>query len=156
MSKVQPIPPGYHTVTPYLTIRDATRAIDFYKEAFGAVELMRMTSPTGTIGHAELRIGDSPIMLSDECPQMKNKGPDALGGTPVTIHLYVEDVDKVVAQAVKAGAQVLQPVEDKFYGDRAGGVQDPFGHVWYVSTHKEDVPFEEIKRRAAALFGGAA
>ena len=156
MSKVPAIPPGYHTVTPYLTIRDAARAIDFYKEAFGATELLRMTSPNGTIGHAELRIGDSPVMLSDECPVMKNKGPESLGGTPVLIHLYVEDVDAVFASAVKAGAKVTQAVEDKFYGDRAGGVQDPFGHVWYISTHKEDVPVEEIRRRAAALYGGAA
>jgi PhnB protein len=146
--KVKPIPEGYHTVTPYLIIRGAAKAIDFYKKAFGATELFRMAQPDGRIGHAELKIGDSPIMLADEHPQMGAKSPEAFGGSPVSILLYVEDVDKVFNQAVAAGAKVERPVQNQFYGDRSGGVKDPFGHSWYLSTHIEDVSHAEMERRA--------
>jgi len=151
-SKVKPIPEGYHAVTPYLIVNGGAKAIDFYKKAFGATELFRMAQPDGKIGHAEITIGDSPIMLADEAPQMGAKSPRSFGGSPVGIHLYVEDVDKIFNQAVAAGAKVERPVEDKFYGDRAGGIIDPFGHRWYISTHKEDVPPEELEKRAAALY----
>jgi PhnB protein len=151
-SKVKPIPEGYHAVTPYLIVNGGAKAIDFYKKAFGAMELFRMAQPDGKIGHAEIKIGDSPIMLADEAPAMDAKSPQSFGGSPVGIHLYVEDVDKVFNQAIAAGAKVERPVEDKFYGDRAGGVIDPFGHRWYISTHKEDVPPEELEKRAAALY----
>jgi PhnB protein len=152
-SEVKPIPDGYQGATPYLSIRGAASAIDFYKDAFGATEEMRMGDPNGKIGHAEIKIGEARIMLADECPEMGFRSPQEYGGSPVTIHLYVEDVDKLVSHAVAAGAKVLKPVEDQFYGDRAGKLEDPFGHVWYIATHKEDVPPEELKRRAAALFG---
>jgi PhnB protein len=145
---VKPIPDGYHTVTPYLIIRDAARALEFYKTAFGATELMRMASPDGRIGHAEIRIGDSPIMLADEVPQMGMHSPQSLGGSSVNILLYVEDVDAVFNQALAAGATVLRPLADQFYGDRSGSVTDPFGHMWSVATHKEDVPPDELQRRA--------
>jgi PhnB protein len=148
---VRPIPEGYHTVTSYLIIKDAARALDFYKQAFGAVELMRMAGPDGCIGHAEIRIGDSPIMLADEFPGMGFRSPQSLGGTPVSLLLYVEDVDKRFSQAVAAGATVLRPVKDQFYGDRSGTLKDPFGHTWHLSTHKEDVSVEEIARRMAAM-----
>jgi PhnB protein len=147
-SKVKPVPDGYHTVTPYLTIKDAAKAIAFYKHAFGATEDVHMLAPGGRIGHAEIRIGDSCIMLADEFPEMGHRGPGALGGTPVTIMLYVPDADATVAQAVSAGAKVTRPVADQFYGDRSGTIEDPFGHVWHVSTHVEDVPPDEMKRRA--------
>ena len=150
-SKVKPIQEGYHAVTPYLIVNGGAKAIDFYKKAFGATELFRLAQPDGKIGHAEIKIGDSPIMLADEAPQMGAKSPQSFGGSPVGIHLYVEDVDKVFNQAIAAGAKVERPVEDKFYGDRAGGIIDPFGHRWYISTHKEDVPPEELEKRAAAL-----
>jgi PhnB protein len=150
ISKVKPIPDGYHTATPYLIIKDAARAIEFYKKAFGAMELMRMPGPDGTIGHAEIKIGDSPIMLADEVPGMDFKSPESLGGSPISILLYVEDVDAVFNDAVAAGAKVQRPVADQFYGDRTGGVLDPFGHVWYIATHREDVSSEEMKKRAAA------
>ncbi len=149
-SRVKPIPEGYHTATPYLIIKDAARAIEFYKKAFGATELMRMAQPDGRIGHAEIRIGDSPIMLADEFPEMGHRSPQSLGGSPVSILLYVEDVDALFNQAVSAGAKVQKPVQDQFYGDRIGGVTDPFGHVWYIATHKEDVSPEEMRKRAAA------
>jgi PhnB protein len=145
------IPQGYHTATPYLIVKGAARAIDFYKQAFGATELMRFPGPGGTIGHAEIRIGDSPIMLADEMPQMGYRSPAALGGSPVSVMLYVPDVDKVVDRAVKAGAKLEKPVADQFYGDRNGTIHDPFGHVWTVSTHKEDVSPEEMQRRAAGM-----
>ncbi len=149
-SRVKPTPEGYHTATPYLIVRDAARAIEFYKKAFGAKELMRMADPSGKIGHAEIKIGDSPIMLADEVPGMGYRSPESLGGSPVSILLYVEDVDAVFNQAVAAGAKVQRPVADQFYGDRTGGVTDPFGHVWYVATHMEDVSPEEMRKRAAA------
>lgn len=151
-NKVKPIPDGYHSATPYLTIKNAADAIEFYKRAFGAIEDMRMTDPRGRVGHAEIRIGDSKIMLCDEFPEMNMRGPVALGGSPVTIHLYVEDVDALARQAVAAGGQLVRPVEDQFYGDRGAKLIDPFGHVWWIATHKEDVAPEELRRRAAALF----
>ena len=149
-NKVKPIPEGYHTATPYLIVKDAARAIEFYKKAFGATELMRMPEPGGKIGHAEIKIGDSPIMLADEVPGMGFRSPESLGGSPISILLYVEDVDVVFSEALAAGAKVQRPVADQFYGDRTGGVTDPFGHVWYIATHKEDVSPEEMKKRAAA------
>ncbi len=149
-SRVKPIPEGYHTATPYLIIKGAARAIEFYKKAFGATELMRMAQPDGRIGHAEIRIGNSPIMLADEVPEMGHRSPQSLGGSPVSILLYVEDVDALFNQAVSAGAKVQKPVQDQFYGDRIGGVTDPFGHVWYIATHKEEVSPEEMRKRAAA------
>jgi len=145
------IPAGYHSVTPYLIVKGAAGAIDFYRKAFGATELMRFAGPGGTIGHAEIKIGDSPIMLADEHPQMGYRSPASLGGTPVSIMLYVNDVDVVVEGAVKAGAKLERPVADQFYGDRNGTIQDPYGHVWTIATHKEDVSQEEMERRAAAL-----
>lgn len=151
--KVKTTPDGYHTVTPYLTIRNAAGAIDFYKKAFGATELMRMADPSGKVGHAELKIGDSPIMLSDEFPEMDVRSPETIGGSPVAIMLYVEDVDTIARQAVAAGAKIVKPVEDQFYGDRAGKLLDPFGHVWWIATHKEDLSPAEIRKRAAALYG---
>jgi len=149
---VNPIPEGYHTATPYLIVKDAARAIEFYKKAFGAIELMRMTQQDGRIGHAEIKIGDSPIMLADEFPEMGARSPEALGGSPVSVLLYVQDVDAVFNQAVAAGAKVTRPVKDQFYGDRSGGVTDPFGHQWHIATHKEDVTPEEMKRRQEAFF----
>ena len=150
-NKVQPIPKGYHTVTPYLIIDGAAKAIDFYKKAFGATEMVRMPGPDGKIGHAEIKIGDSPVMMADEHPQMGHKSPKALGSTPVSIVLYVEDADKVFNQAVSAGAKSLRPMADQFYGDRMGTLEDPFGHVWSIGTHVEDVSPEEMKRRMAEL-----
>src|SRR5437667_7113924 len=147
---VQPIPDGYHTVTPYLIVRGAARAIDFYKKAFGAREVLRLADPTGKIGHAEIQIGDSMIMLADEHPEMGFRGPQSLGGSAVGLALYVEDVDVRFNQAVAAGGKVKQPVKDQFYGDRSGTLTDPFGHVWTIATHVEDVPPEEINRRFAA------
>ena len=155
----KPIPEGYHTATPYLIIGGAAAAIEFYKKAFGATELFRFPAPGGKIGHAEIKIGDSPIMLADEYPEMGYKGPQSLGGSPVSLMIYVEDVDSIFNQAVAAGASVKEAVQDKFYGDRTGTLTDPFGHVWHVSTHKEDVSVEEMERRAkaagAAASGGA-
>lgn len=144
----QPIPQGYHSVTPYLIIQGAAGAIDFYKRAFGAQELMRIAGPDGRIGHAEIRIGDSPVMLADEHPEMGYRSPQSIGGTPVSLMVYVERVDEIFRQAVSAGAKELQPVKDQFYGDRSGTLQDPFGHVWTVSTHVEDIAPEEMGRRA--------
>jgi PhnB protein len=148
-TKVKPIPTGYHSITPYLVIKDAAKAIDFYKQAFGAKEMMRMGGPDGRVAHAELRIGDSVIMMSDEHPDMGFRGPEAIGGTPVSLLLYVEDVDAVAAQAVKSGAKEMRPVADQFYGDRMGTFQDPFGHVWSIASHVEDVPPAEMEKRAA-------
>lgn len=152
MANVKPIPEGYHSVTPYLCCRDAARAIEFYKKAFGATEIMRMGAPDGKVGHAELQIGNSRVMIADEFPEMQFLSPASIGGTPVTLHLYVEDVDSVVPRAVGAGARVTRPVKDEFYGDRAGQVEDPFGHRWYVATHKEDLTMEEIDKRREAAF----
>jgi PhnB protein len=149
----KPIPEGYHSVTPYLTIKNAAEALDFYKRAFGAAETFRMADGSGRIGHAEIRIGDSPIMLSDEFPEMDARSPQSIGGSPVAMHLYVEDVDAFVQRAVEAGAEVVRPVENQFYGDRGGMLSDPYGHSWWISTHVEDVPVEEIRKRAAAMYG---
>jgi PhnB protein len=151
---VKPIPDGYHSVTPYLIIQGAGKALDFYKKAFAATELMRMADPkTGHVGHAEMKIGNSIIMLADEYPDMGYRGPKALGGTPVSLMVYVEDVDTTAKQAVAAGAKELRHVQDQFYGDRSGTFEDPFGHVWTLSTHKEDLSKEELDKRAAAAFG---
>ncbi len=144
----QPIPTEYRGATPYLCVKDAARALEFYKKAFGAKETMRM--PQGDkIGHAEIRIGDAPVMLADEFPDMGFRSPQALGGSPVNILVYVEDVDRFVERAVKAGAKVTRPVADQFYGDRLGCVDDPFGHSWSFATHVEDVSPDEMKRRMA-------
>lgn len=150
---VKAVPAGYHTATPYLVISNAAKAIEFYKEAFGAAELIRLATPDGNVMHAEIKIGDSPIMLSDECPDYNALGPLTLGGTTVSIVLYVEDVDTVVNRAVAAGAKLVMPVENQFWGDRMGTVSDPFGHKWSVATHTEDVSPEEMSTRAKALFG---
>lgn len=150
MATVKPIPQGFHSVTPYLTLNDTARAIDFYKRAFGAQEVMRMNGPDGKIGHAEIRIGDSVIMLGDEMSGMGNRSPQSLGGTTCGINLYVEDVDKIFNQAVSAGAQVEAQVADMFWGDRYGRLKDPFGHSWSVSTHKEDVAPAELSKRMQA------
>ena len=149
-SSVRPIPEGYHSVTPYLAVDGAAAAIEFYKTAFGATEVMRMPAPGGKVGHAEIRIGDSRIMLADEYPDMGFRSPRAYGGSPVGLHLYVEDVDAVARQAVAAGAREVKPVKDQFYGDRTGSFEDPFGHVWHIATHKEDLSEGELKRRAEA------
>ena len=151
---VKPIPEGYHTVIPYLSIKGAADAIEFYKKAFGATELMRMAQPDGRVGHAELQIGDSKVMLADEFPEMDFRSPRSVGGSPVMLHLYVEDVDTVVGRAVANGAKVLRPIQDQFYGDRSGTLADPYGHLWHVATHKEDLSPEEIGRRAAAQHKG--
>ena len=149
-SQVNPVPDGHHTLTPYLICDGAAAALDFYKQAFGAEEVFRMEGPAGKIGHAEMRIGDSVFMLADCHPEAGARSPQQLGGSPVSLLLYTADVDATVARAVKAGAKLFAKVEDKFYGDRMGGLQDPFGHRWHVGTHVEDVPPEELKRRAAA------
>ena len=146
---VQPIPEGYPRVTPYLICDGASDAIDFYCSVLGAKERMRMGGPDGKVGHAELEIGDSVVMLADEHPEMGAVGPKTTGGTPVSIHVYVEDVDSVFRQALDAGATERQGLEDKFYGDRSGSFEDPFGHVWHVASHVEDVPPEEMEKRAA-------
>ena len=143
-------PDGYHTATPYLIVNGAAAAIEYYKKAFGATELFRMDAPGGKIGHAEIKIGDSRIMLADEFPEMDARGPQSIGGTPVSIMLYVEDVDTVFNRAITAGGKVKQPVEDKFYGDRSGNLVDPFGHVWTIATHKEDLSPSEVRQRAEA------
>ncbi len=146
---VKPIPDNYHAVTPYL-IKDAAKGIDFYKKVFGATEVMRMPGPGGRIMHAELKIGDSVIMLADENPEMDARSPQTFGGTPVSLMVYVEDVDSVFKRAVSAGAKELRPLQNQFYGDRSGTISDPFGHKWTISTHVEDVSPEEMQRRMAA------
>lgn len=146
----KPVPEGYHTVTPYLAVEDAAAAIEYYKKAFGAKERVRMDTPDGKIGHAELEIGDSLVMLSDPFPQASTKPPKQLGGTSASVFLYVEDVDSVVQDAIDAGATVTMPVENQFWGDRFGSVTDPFGHLWSIATHVEDVPPEEMAERAKA------
>lgn len=150
MSPVKAVPDGYHSITPYLIVHDATAALDYYAKAFGAKELFRMPGPDGKIGHAEITIGDSPIMLADEFPDMGARSPRSIGGSPVSLMLYIEDVDAVIARAVAAGGTLSRPIENRFYGDRSGTVIDPFGHEWTVSTHVEDVPPDEMARRAAA------
>jgi PhnB protein len=153
---VKSTPEGYHSVTPYLIIGGAADAIEFYKRAFGAIELFRFPSPDGKVGHAEIKIGDSPIMLADEYLDMGYKGPQTLGGSPVSIMIYVEDVDTIFNQAVAAGATIKEALQDKFYGDRMGTVIDPFGHRWHLATHKEDVSLEEMEQRAKAAGHGEA
>ena len=149
---VKAIPAGHRTVTPYLTIRNGAKALEFYKKAFGATEIFKLMMPDGRLGHAEIRLGDSLIMLSDEFPEYGGKAPDTLGGSPVSIHLYVEDVDAVFKKALAAGAKERKPVMDQFYGDRSGQLEDPFGHLWWVATHEEDIPPEELQKRAEAMF----
>jgi PhnB protein len=145
---VSAIPEDYPRVTPYLIVDGAADAIDFYKSVLGANERVRMAGPDGKVGHAEIEIGDSVIMLADEHPEMDALGPKSVGGTPVSLHVYVEDADSVFERAIEAGAQARQPMEDKFYGDRSGSFEDPFGHGWHVATHVEDVPPEEMSKRA--------
>ena len=153
-SKVKPIPDAYRGATPYLICRGASDAIEFYKKAFGATETFRLAAPGGKIGHAEIRIGKHAIvMIADEHPDMGARSPQTIGGTPVSVYIYVEDVDAVARQAEAAGAKLLRPVADQFYGDRSVHLEDPFGHRWGFATHKEDLSFEEIKKRAASRFG---
>jgi|SRR6185503_2507847 PhnB protein len=154
-TKAKPIPDGYYTVTPYLITKGAGNALDFYKKAFGATELMRMPTPDGKVMHAEIQIGNSRIMLADECPEMDARSPQALGGSPVTLLLYVEDVDSFYKKAISAGGKEVRPVKDQFYGDRSGSLTDPFGHTWHIATHVEDVPPAELQKRAAAMCQGA-
>lgn len=149
MAKVKAIPDGHNSVSPYLIVDGAARAIEFYKQAFGATELFRHAAPGGKIGHAEVRIGDTVIMLADVHGEVGAHAPGHYGGSPVSLHVYLEDVDKVAQRAVAAGAKVKRPVADQFYGDRLGTLEDPFGHTWHVSSHIEDVSAEELSRRAA-------
>jgi PhnB protein len=151
---VKPIPEGYHTVTSYLIIDGAADAIEYYKKAFGATELFRFPTPDGKIGHAEIKIGDSPIMLADAYPDMGYNGPKTLNGSPVSLMIYIDDVDTVFNRAVDAGGTVKEAVSNKFYGDRMGTVIDPFGHVWHIATHKEDLSVDEMKKRAQGAAGG--
>lgn len=153
MAKVKPIPEGYPRVTPYLSIDGAAEAIDFYCDILGATERMRMPGPDGRIAHAELELGNAVIMLSDTSPEMGSPSPKALGGSPVFLMVYVEDVDDVFARAIKAGATEIQGVQDQFYGDRSGQFEDPFGHRWNVASHVEDVPPEEMEQRATQAMG---
>jgi PhnB protein len=153
-TSVKPIPDGYPQISPYLIVDDAARAIDFYTQVLGGTERMRMPGPDGKIGHAEVQIGDGVVMLADEHPDMGYLGPKQIGGTPVTIGVYVEDVDATFAAALKSGAKELRAVENQFYGDRSGQFEDPFGHRWSVSTHIEDVPPDEMAKRAAAMADG--
>ena len=147
-SKVKAIPEGYEGATPYLVIKGAASALEFYKKAFDATELMRVPAPGGTVGHAEIKIGKAVIMLADEFPQMNCKSPQAYGGSPVSMMLYVQDVDMFVDRAVAAGAKLVRPVKNQFYGDRSGSLEDPFGHQWHIATHVEDVPPDEMAKRA--------
>jgi PhnB protein len=155
MPAVKPIPAGYHSVTPYLCLKNADAAIKFYEKAFGAKETMRLPTPDGGVAHAEISIGDSRIMLSDEMPAWGNKSAETLGGSPISLAVYVENVDSAFDQAVKAGATVKRPVEDQFYGDRAGTLMDPFGYQWSLMTHKEDVSSEEMQKRMKKMFAAA-
>ncbi|MCK6447450.1 MAG: VOC family protein [Planctomycetes bacterium] len=154
MARAKPVPDGYHTVTPYLIVDGAKAALEFYRAAFGAEVLFRIEAPGGKLGHAEIQLGDSRIMLADEYPPLGARGPKSIGGSPITLTLYVEDCDAVFERAIQAGAKVIRPLADQFYGDRIGGLEDPFGHHWYVATHQEDLTPEEITRRAAAAHGG--
>ena len=149
-TRVRPIPEGYHTATPYLIVNDAAKALEFYKRAFGATEVMRMDGPGGRVMHAEIKIGDSIIMLGQENPQMGVRSPQSLGGSPMFLYLYVEDCDKSFARAVDAGASASAPLKDQMWGDRSGSVKDPFGHSWWIATHKENVSADELRRRMAA------
>jgi len=149
MADVKPIPEGYHSLTPYLIVKGGADAIEYYKKAFGAIELFRFEHE-GSIGHAEMKIGDSPFMLGDEKPEMGYRSPNSAGYTPVSLMIYVEDVDTIYKQAIEAGGKEVKPLQDQFYGDRSGTLTDPFGHVWTVATHKEDVSQEEMDRRIAA------
>ena len=150
---VKAIPEGHHTITPYLVVRNGTQAIEFYKKAFGAEERFCMNTPDGkSIGHAELKIGDSLFMLADEFPQMNSLSPESIGGSPISMYVYVEDVDAVFNQAVSAGATVLNPVMDMFYGDRWGYIKDPFGHLWSIATHKKDLTPDELKKAGEIAF----
>ena len=150
-TNVKPIPEGHRTVAPYLAIKNAVGALDFYKKAFGAVEIFKLLMPDGRLGHAEIRLGDSIVMLSDEFPEYGGKAPSTLGGSAVSIHLYVDDVDAFFPRALAVGAKELKPVMDQFYGDRSGQLEDPFGHLWWVATHKEDVAMEELQKRLRAM-----
>jgi len=152
--KVLAVPHGYNSITPYLIVRNAANAIEFYKKVFGAKEVMRMEKPGGKIGHAEVRIGDTKIMLADEHPEMSARSPESYGGSPVGIHLYIKDVDAILQKAMAAGATLLRPATNMFYGDRIGTVKDPYGHTWSVATHVEDVSAKEMKKRAAAMYAG--
>ncbi len=147
MMAVKPVPAGYHTATPYLVCKGADQAIECYKKAFGATELLRMPGPDGKVMHAEIKIGDSPIMLGEEVPEMGFRCPQTLGGSPVGIMLYVEDVDGLFEQAIEAGGKQQRPIVDQFYGDRSGTLEDPFGHIWTIATHKEDLSPEQINAR---------
>ena len=151
MSQVPHIPKGYNSVTPYLIVQGAAQAIDYYKSVFGATEIVRMNDPSGRVAHAELKIGDSCIILADENPGMGHASATTIGDSPVSIYLYIPDVDRVVEKAVAAGAKVLKPVQDQFYGDRSGFIRDPFGHLWGVATHVEDVSPQEIEERMKKL-----
>lgn len=148
---VKPIPDEYRSATPYIIIKGAVDAIEFYKKAFGAKENVRFPQPDGRIGHAEIQIGEARIMLADEFPEMDIRGPLSRGGSSVTILIYVEDVDARYSQALAAGATAVKPLQDQFYGDRAGTLRDPFGHVWALATHKEDVPHDELRKRMDAM-----
>jgi PhnB protein len=152
MSTAKAIPSGHRTVTPYLAIKNAAKALEFYKNAFGATERYKLMMPDGRLGHAEIQLGDSMIMLADEFPEYGGKAPETLGGSPVSIHLYVEDVDAFFKKALAAGAKELKPVMDQFYGDRSGQLEEPFGHLWWVATHKEDIAPEEMQKRVQAMF----
>ena len=154
MVEVKPIPDGYPQVIPYLSVENASGAIEFYTTVFGARERMRMPAPNGKLGHAELEIGDSLVMLADVFPEMGGQTPQSLGGTPVTVMVYVDNVDAVFDRAIAAGATVEREVQDQFYGDRAGQFIDPFGHKWFVATHVEDVSPQDVAQRAAAAMGG--
>ena len=156
MPNVKPVPEGFHSVTPYLFVRSAASAIDFYKNIFRATEIMRMPGANGKIMHAELRIGDSIVMLADENPQTGVMSPQTIGGFSVGMHLYVENVDQVIQKAVESGAKLLRPIKNQFYGDRSGSILDPFGHMWSVATHVEDVSPEEMRKRMTAAVGQAA
>ena len=156
MSNVKAVPEGYRSLTPYLFIKGAAAAIEFYKNVFGATERMRMPGPDGRIMHAELQIGDSILMLADENPKMGALSPQTIGGSGSLVSVYVADVDAAVAKAIAAGANLVRPVKEQFYGDRTGGIIDPFGHIWSVATHVEDVSPEEMQKRAAAAMSQSA
>ena len=155
MSQTSYIPKGYNTITPYLVIKGAAKAIEYYKSVFGATVVVRMDGPDGKVGHAELQIGDSRVMLADENPQMGNRSAESIGASPVSLYVYIPDCDAVVAKAIAGGAKVLKPVADQFYGDRSGFIQDPFGHLWGIATHIEDVSPEEMKERMKKMMPAA-